>query len=162
MTTTCPTIESMSAYADGELAGRQRTAIDEHLASCASCRRWLAELRAAQQELRSLADDSLGFDLSQVVRGRIEALPRPVAGGRSDTRRGGRADLRHGWRWLVPAGLGAAVSVSLGLALGMALTVPAALPRPVGGALEVFAPVAPGGLCAGAGSCRAPRAEALR
>jgi len=154
MTMNCPRIEAMSAYADGELAGGRRTAIDEHLASCASCRSWLAELRAAQQELRSLADESLGFDLSQVVRGRIEALPRPVAPGRPDARRG--------WRWLVPAGLGAAASVSLGLVLGMALTVPATLPRPVGGALEVFAPVAPGGLCAGAASCRAPIRQAVR
>jgi len=154
MTTTCPTIETLSAYADDEFAVEQRAAIDEHLASCAECRAWLAELRGAQREFRALADESLGFDLSQVVRGRIEALPRPVAAGRSRERRV--------WRWFVPAGLGAAASVSLGLALGMALTVPATLPRPVGGALEVFAPVAPGGLCAGAGSCRAPSREVLR
>ncbi|RIK98567.1 MAG: anti-sigma factor [Burkholderiales bacterium] len=154
MTTKCPTTEAMSAYADGELATEQRTAIDKHLASCARCRSWLAALRAAQQEFRSLADEPLGFDLSQVVRGRIEALPRFAAAG--------RAGSRSGWRWLVPAGVGAAVSVSLGLALGLALTVPTALPRPVGGALEVFAPGPPGGLCAGAGSCRVLSGEAIR
>ncbi len=153
MTRTCPTIESMSAYADGELPAAQHGAFDAHLASCPRCREWLADLRAAQTGLRALADESLGFDLSQVVRGRIQSLPRPVAPMHEGERRG--------WRWLVPAGLGAAASVSLGLALGMALTVPATLPRPVGGALEVFAPVAPGGLCAGAGSCR-PSTEALR
>ncbi len=154
MTMNCPTLEAMSAYADGELGADERAAVDDHLASCAGCRTWLVELRAAQQELRSLADESLGIDLSQVVRGRIEALPRPAAPGRTGGWRG--------WRWLVPAGLGAAASLSLGLGLGMALTVPATLPRPVGGALEVFAPVAPGGLCAGAASCRAPIREALR
>ncbi|MCD6675551.1 MAG: zf-HC2 domain-containing protein [Burkholderiaceae bacterium] len=154
MTTKCPTIEAMSAYADGELAAEQRTALDEHLASCARCRSWLVALRAAQRELRSLADESLGFDLSQVVRGRIEALPRPAAAG--------RAGSRSGWRWLVPAGLGAAASVALGLALGLVLTAPTALPRPLGGALEVFAPGAPGGLCAGAGSCRVLYREAIR
>lgn len=153
MTTTCPTIDSMSAYADDELPAGQRAAVDAHLASCARCREWLAGLSTAQAGLRALADESLGFDLSQVVRGRIESLPRPVA----PMQGGGR----RGWRWFVPAGLGAAASVSLGLALGVALTVPAALPRPVGGALEVFAPVAPGGLCAGVGSCR-PSTEALR
>jgi len=154
MTTTCPTTETLSAYADGEFDAAQRTAIERHLASCVECRAWLDGLRGAQHEFRALADESLGFDLSQVVRGRIEALPRSVPAG--------RAAERHGWRWLVPAGFGVAASVSLGLALGLALTVPAAPPRPVGGALEVFAPVAPGGLCAGAGSCRAPSREVLR
>jgi len=43
MTTTCPTIETLSAYADDEFADEQRAAIDEHLASCAECRAWLAE-----------------------------------------------------------------------------------------------------------------------
>ncbi|HEY0876907.1 MAG TPA: zf-HC2 domain-containing protein [Zeimonas sp.] len=154
MTTTCPGIEALSAYADDQVAPAQRAAIDAHLASCARCEAWLAELRAAQRSLRALADESLGFDLSQVVRGRIESLPRPAAPA--------SAPGRRGWRWIVPAGLGAAASVSLGLVLGMALTVPATLPRPVGGALEVFAPVAPGGLCAGAGSCRGPSTEGIR
>lgn len=154
MTKTCPGIEMLSAYADDDLARQQRAAVDAHLASCPHCRGWLAEWRTAQQGLRALADESLGFDLSQVVRGRIESLPRPAAP--ANRRR------RRGWEWFVPAGLGAAASVSLGLALGMALTVPSALPRPVAGTLEVFAPIAPGGLCAGAGSCRSPSPAGIR
>ena len=154
MTKTCPGIEILSAHADEELAPDQRVVLDAHLASCLRCRAWLDEWRAAQQGLRALADESLGYDLSQVVRGRIESLPRPAAPL--------RARRRRGWGWFVPAGLGAAASVSLGLALGMALTVPASLPRPVAGTLEVFAPVAPGGLCAGAGSCRSPSKVGVR
>jgi anti-sigma factor RsiW len=153
MTTNCPGIEMLSAWADDELSRERRAAIDAHLACCERCRTWLDELRIAQTSLRALADDSLGFDLSQVVRGRIDSLPRPAGAA--------RARGRHGWRWFVPAGLGAAASLSLGLAIGLALTVPASLPRPVAGTLEVFAPVAPGGLCAGAGSCRRPT-EAFR
>ena len=154
MTRHWPEVEVLSAYADGELAADRRAEVDAHLATCDRCRRWLAEWHDAQRSLRALADDSLGVDLSQVVRGRIEALP--AAGRRSRTPR------RTGWHWFVPAGIGAAACVSLGMALGLALTVPATLPRPLGGALEVFAPVAPGGLCAGAGSCRIASAEPSR
>ncbi|RIK98220.1 MAG: anti-sigma factor [Burkholderiales bacterium] len=146
MTTNCPGIEMLSVWADDELSPEPRAAIDAHLVSCERCRTWLAELRVAQTSLRALADESLGFDLSQVVRGRIDSLPRPAG----PTQPRGRSR----WCWLVPAGLGAAASLALGLAMGLALTVPASVPRPVAGTLEVFAPVAPGGLCAGAGSCR--------
>src|SRR5690606_20421230 len=123
-------------------------------AACVRCRPWVQGRQDAQRSLRAVAAESLGVDLSQVVRGRIEALP--AAGRRSRTPR------RTGWHWFVPAGIGAAACVSLGMALGLALTVPATLPRPLGGALEVFAPVAPGGLCAGAGSCRIASAEHSR
>lgn len=157
MTRTCPGVEVLSARADDGLDAGRRAAIDAHLADCEHCRAWLAQLRLAQASLRALADESLGFDLSQVVRARIESLP--GSGGRAQAR--GRRN-RRGWRWFVPAGLGAAASLSLGLAMGLALTVPASLPRPVAGTLEVFAPLAPGNLCAGAGSCRAPATEVLR
>lgn len=153
MTTNCPGIETLSAWADNELSHERRVAIDAHLASCERCRTWLAELRLSQTSLRALAGESLGFDLSQVVRGRIDSLPRPA----DPTQPRGRTR----WRWLVPAGLGAAASLALGLAMGLALIVPASVPRPMAGTLEVFAPVAPGGLCAGAGSCRRP-VEAFR
>lgn len=150
----CPRVDLLSAYVDGDLPAARRAELERHLDGCACCREWLVALRATQHELRALADDSLGFDLSQVVRGRIEAMPGPAA-----PRRG----RQHGrWRWFVPAGVGAAASIALGVAMGVALMAPAAAPRPVGGALEVFAPIAPGGLCAGASSCRRLPAELPR
>ena len=105
MNTNCPGIELLSAWADDELSREHRVAIDAHLACCERCRTWLDELRIAQTSLRALADDSLGFDLSQVVRGRIDSLPRPAGAA--------RARGRHGWRWFVPAGLGAPIYAKL-------------------------------------------------
>lgn len=148
----CPRIEDLSAYADGEATPAQRARLDAHLAACPTCRHWLDALHGVQAQMRTWSDDSLGFDLSQVVRGRIEAQPRPAAPVRS----------RPGWRWLVPAGMGAAASLALGLALGLALTVPAASVSPLARSLEVFAPVAPGGLCAGSLSCRRLESEITR
>lgn len=146
MTRPCPNPGDLSAYLDGELAPGVRARLDTHLASCPSCAWAIAELRALHAEFRALPDESPGFDVAQVIRGRIEALP-PRAAPRQ----------AWGWRHLLPAGIGAAASVSLGLALGMGLTAPVVV-APVASPLEVFAPIAPGGLCPGFGSCWRPRA----
>lgn len=146
MTESCPNPEDLSTYLDGELPadGRDRTAA--HLASCGACATLYADLSALRAEFSALPDERLGFDLSQVVRGRIEALPT-----RRETRRAPRWSVAD-WRRLLPVGAAAAASLSLGLALGISLTAPVAI-APAMSTLQVFAPVAPGGLCAGSGSC---------
>lgn len=148
MTKSCPSLEDLSAYLDAELPAdvRKRTAV--HLASCAACAGRYAELDALRADFAALPDERLGFDLSQVIRGRIEALP-----PREETRRVSRWRLTD-WRRLVPVGA-AAASLSLGLFLGTSLTAPVAV-APAMSALEVFAPIAPGGLCPPLGSCWRP------
>ena len=144
MTEPCPYPEDLSAYLDGELPPRVRSRIERHEASCAACSALLADLRGLRSEFRALPDERLGFDLAQVIRGRIEVLP--------PQRQAPRAPR---WRSLLPVGVGAAASVSLGVALGLSLTAPVVI-APAMNALEVFAPVAPGGLCPGTAPCWRP------
>lgn len=146
MTERCPSPEDLSAYLDGALPADACSRTAAHLASCSACEVLYADLRALRADFEALPDERLGFDLAQVIRGRIEASPP-------------RTKLRFvpGWRRLFPVGIGAAASVSLGLALGMSLTAPAmvapAARAAAVSALEVFAPIAPGGLCPGMRSC---------
>lgn len=149
MTESCPNPEDLSMYLDGELPADVRDRTAAHVASCAACAALYADLAALRADFAVLPDERLGFDLSQVVRGRIEALP---GGGKA--RRAARRRMTD-WRTLLPVGAAAAASLSLGLAMGISLTAPAAV-APAMSALQVFAPVAPGGLCAGLGSCWRP------
>jgi len=148
MITSCPSLEDLSAYLDGELPADLRKRMAGHLSSCAACAARYADLEALRADFAALPDERLGFDLSQVIRGRIDALP-----ARRETRRAPWWRPAN-WRSLVPVGA-AAASLSLGLVLGTSLTAPAAV-APVMSALEVFAPIAPGGLCPAHGSCWRP------
>ncbi|HRO58347.1 MAG TPA: zf-HC2 domain-containing protein [Burkholderiaceae bacterium] len=151
MTKWCPNPDDLSAYLDGELPADLRARTAAHLKTCAACAARHAEFQALRADFAALPDERLGFDLSQVVRGRIDALPaRP---------RGRHTPRWHvaNWRGLLPIGAAAVASLSLGLALGTSLIAPAAI-APATGLLEVFAPVAPGGLCSGLGSCWRPTA----
>lgn len=141
MSRTCPRIEDLSAWVDAELSAGERARLDAHFATCAACRARLDELQALRASFRDLPEERLSFDLSQVIRGRIESM-----GGRAAQPR------RRRWQRLVPVGFGAAASLSLGLAGGWLLTAPAARTTPLA-AMEVFAPVAPGGLCADLDAC---------
>ena len=147
MSEPCPAFEDLSAYLDGQLRPRAHARLAAHLAACPACAASLAELRALHTDFQALPDERLGFDLAQVIRGRIEALPPRTQAGRAPR-----------WRRLVPAGIGAAASVSIGLALGMSLTAPVAV-APAISRIEVFAPIAPGGLCPGMRSCWRPGAS---
>lgn len=146
MTQSCPNPEDLSALLDGELPAKARDLTAAHLVSCDACAALYADLAALRVEFSALPDERLGFELAQVIRGRIEALPDRRAAGRSPRR--GFAD----WRRLLPVGAAAAASLSLGLAMGISLTAPATI-APAAHALQVFAPIAPGGLCPVPGSC---------
>lgn len=148
MTQHCPALEDLSAYLDGELPVEVRQRMAAHLASCAACASRYADLEGLRADFAALPDERLGFDLSQVIRGRIEALP-----VRPEARRAPRWRPAN-WHRLVPVGA-AAASLSLGLFLGTSLTAPVAV-APAMSALEVFAPIAPGGLCPVRGSCWRP------
>lgn len=148
MPETCPKTVDLSAYVDQQLGAVARAELGEHIERCATCAAMLADLRALRDGLQRLPDERLGFDLSQVIRGRIAAeagVP--------------RAPRRHrSWRDLAPLGVGAAAAMSLGLAMGLALTAGSGVAvAPRFGAMAVFDPVAPGGLCIGHDACYAPR-----
>lgn len=142
MTNECPRTEALSTYLDAQLDAAACARLDAHLASCARCRALLDDLRGLRVDFRSLPDERLGFDLSQVIRGRIEALPTRAPARRTPP-----------WRRWLPAGVGAAASLSLGLAMGLSVTAPVVAVAPIAATLEVFAPIAPGGLCVGLPSC---------
>lgn len=142
MTDECPRTEALSTYLDAQLDTAACARLDAHLATCARCRALLDDLRGLRTDFRSLPDERLDFDLSQVIRGRIEALPARAP-----------ARPRPPWRRWLPAGVGAAASVWLGLAMGLSMTAPVVAVAPIAATLEVFAPIALGGLCTGVPSC---------
>lgn len=144
MDETCPRIGALSAWLDEQLETRDRERIELHAATCPVCAQTFAELRALRADLQALPGVTLGFDLANVIEGRLAHLPRPAT-----ARRRGRPRLA----WL-PLGVGMAASVSLGLALGAMLTMgTGAALAPRIAAMAVFDPVAPGGLCIGLDAC---------
>ncbi len=148
MNETCPRTEQLSARLDEQLSGRERADIDDHRAFCPLCADQFAELQQLRTELMGLPGETLGFDLSEVIRGRLtNATPRRPA-----------ASNRRSWLDLIPLGIGAAASLTLGISMGMAVTAGSgvAVAPPIA-AMSVFAPIAPGGLCIGARACTAPR-----
>lgn len=148
MTEACPKTAELSAHLDQQLAGAARARLDTHLAECPLCAAMFADLLALHVDLQHLPDEGLGFDLSEVIRGRLaaETGPRTVP-----TR-------RRSWRDLAPIGIGAAVAVSLGLTMGLTLTAGVGIAvAPRMAAMTVFDAVAPGGLCIGLDACYAPR-----
>lgn len=144
----CPKTELLSARLDEQLSTGERAALDIHRAQCELCAGQFAELQQLRIELLDLPGETLGFDLSEVIRGRLaSATPR-------------RPAARHRRRWLdlFPLGIGAAASLTLGLSMGLAVTAGASVVvAPPIAAMSVFAPIAPGGLCIGARACTAPR-----
>ncbi len=108
-----PWLNRLSEYLDGELSGRDRRRLDEHLVTCGRCRSVLEELSRVVDEARGLAtpleperDLWPGIDL------RLDA--RPGAALVRDT-----SPLR--WlAWRSPAGLALAASLAV---VGVALVV---------------------------------------
>ncbi len=153
MTDRCPRIEAISTYLDAQLDSGDAARLQAHVAACAHCRTLLEAMRGLRADLGSLPEVRAGFDMAEVIRGRIAALPPSAAAVRTQPR-------RQRWpRWF-PAGIGAAVSLSFGMALGLGMTAPVATVAPVAATMEVFAPIAPGGLCIGMRSCWQPGAAA--
>ena len=144
----CPRTVALSTRLDEQLGAREQIALDRHLAQCPVCAAYFAELQQLKSELKGLPAETLGFDLAEVIRGRLanEVLRRP------------RARSRPRWRELIPLGIGATVSLMLGLSMGMAITAGASVVvAPQIAVMTVFAPIAPGGLCIDARACAAPR-----
>ena len=144
----CPKTELLSARLDEQLIPSERSALDDHRAKCELCAGQFAELQQLRVDLLDLPGETLGFDLSEVIRGRLA----------STTPRRPATRARRRWLDLFPWGIGAAASLTLGLTMGMAVTAGASVAvAPPIAAMSVFAPIAPGGLCVGPPACTAPR-----
>ena len=72
--------DAINAYLDNELTSEGRSQIDEHLATCAECRRELAELRVVRDLLRGLPqfDPPASFQLGSEHERRKTAEPTTI------------------------------------------------------------------------------------
>lgn len=69
--------DRLSEYLDGELAGADRVALEEHLERCGDCAEALAGLRRVVMRARALEDRPPAADLWAGIAERIGAAPRP-------------------------------------------------------------------------------------
>ena len=61
-----PSADSLGAYLDGDLSGPDKADLDEHLRTCALCRKALADLRSFREELlQSPAQEYAPVGISQ-------------------------------------------------------------------------------------------------
>lgn len=97
--------DRLGDYLEGDLGTAERSAVDAHLAQCASCREELRGLRATVALLRSLPDPEPPADLAASVMARIDAERRPALLRRLDPPRvalalaAGLAGLAFLWTW---------------------------------------------------------------
>jgi hypothetical protein len=88
----CNSFEELIAlHAEGDLESSQAISVELHLKSCASCQRFLAELKASQTLVKELAEESLDTASFNVVRQRVM----------QEVNR--RQETRVWWRFLSPA-----------------------------------------------------------
>lgn len=73
----CLDLERLYAYLDGELAGRNKQAVEEHMAACPACREALEERRHLLQAAETLPDLELPGDFAKTVLDRIPFAPAP-------------------------------------------------------------------------------------
>lgn len=77
----CESLEPLhSAWVDGELRGRERVRVAEHLQQCPRCRAAIAELRVTRTMLRSLPVRNLVVDIAADARREPARLRRDYAG----------------------------------------------------------------------------------
>jgi len=143
----CPRVEELSALSDDALRGEERVALESHVAGCAICAPYLAELRGLRAAFAALPDVSAGFDGAREIDRRIAAL------GEARGRRSPRA-TRPRWRQVAMLAPGGAAAVALGVWLGVA-AMPAAVPTSGATAAQMaaFAALPPGAVCPAPRAC---------
>ena len=73
----CETLEELiSAYVDGEVSEEERQTVEQHVASCASCRATLQDFSTAQTFVRTLPTFDAPQDFRQRVTERVERKSR--------------------------------------------------------------------------------------
>ena len=68
----------LSEYADGELSREESRAVEEHLATCADCREEIAFIRAFDEGLAALPEDSFA-PLARISHHSLAEKPPSVA-----------------------------------------------------------------------------------
>jgi Putative zinc-finger len=74
---TCLDLERLYSYLDGGLAGRDKQAVEEHIAVCPACREALEERRHMLRAAETLPDLELPGDFAETILGRIPSAPVP-------------------------------------------------------------------------------------
>ena len=78
----CPDRELLSAYADGELAAAEHSAVERHLGECAECSKFAAEMRALDSlgrvSLRAIPVTQRPARLTAAAYGRKSVFARPA------------------------------------------------------------------------------------
>lgn len=72
---TCLELEKLYAYLEGDLAGRENKAVEEHLASCSACREALEERRVLLRAAETLPAFEVPRDFVQAVMDKIAPAP---------------------------------------------------------------------------------------
>jgi putative zinc finger protein len=75
-----PWIDRLSEYLDGEITGRERQALEEHLRSCGGCSTVLVDLRAVVERAHALEDVAPAEDLWPPI---AQQIAQPMAGAES-------------------------------------------------------------------------------
>jgi hypothetical protein len=96
----------LSAYVDGALDAREARAIDAHLAACASCAAYLAELRSVVAVLREVEPMPAPDGFAASVRSRLEQAATSAGRGAQTVSR----PLRVRWSWRTAAAAAAAAA----------------------------------------------------
>lgn len=68
---TCLKLEGLYAYLEGDLAGRDKKAVEDHMASCSACREALEERRVLLQAAETLPAFEVPGDFAQAVMDRL-------------------------------------------------------------------------------------------
>ena len=138
----CPSLESLSAFVDGEPGDAERAALEAHVMRCPACRGVLADLQQLRSLFAALPEPTLEFDLAPA----IDRLTRAPAPGRLEP---------LPWRWAFGAPGGVA-AVGLGLWLGASLAPALGSAQgagPTAAQMAAFSAAPPGLLCLAPDSC---------
>ncbi|MCW8903965.1 anti-sigma factor family protein [Sedimenticola sp.] len=71
----CPDFETLSAYVDHELSGRELEAISNHVAECAYCRRQHDRLVQLSNEFSTMQAESIDINIIPEIQERLNAKP---------------------------------------------------------------------------------------
>jgi Putative zinc-finger len=86
--------EQLSAFADGELSGPERQAMEEHLAACQECRQSLQQLRAVSRWAPTYQGTAPSRDLWQDIERKLGTRPISTAPAKRTSWQGHRISVR--------------------------------------------------------------------
>lgn len=139
---TCPKIETLSAYMDGELSSSGMFELDEHMSGCVHCRKTLSDIHLLSGAIND--EEKPPLDMLPEIMGRIECQRDVVE------------VLGMGWRRWSPISLSAAAGIMLviGVFLGHGvLSHSVSATDPLLERMWAFNLIPPGGVCIHNNAC---------